>query len=77
MPLGYGRGRGKLGDPNFIRVDLEPVGQPGAEPSPRRRRRAGQPIKRNRVAVVIQQQQSSLLHEHSRDVIEPEIGTAE
>ena len=40
-------------------------------------RRACQPIERNRVAVVVENQDRRFLDKHSRDVVEPEVGPSE
>ena len=68
---------GAIGQPDLLGIDLEPAGQPGAEPVADRLGRARQPVQRDRVAVVVQDQQRRLLDEHPRDVVEPEVGAAE
>ena len=45
--------------------------------SPRFGGRAGQPVQRDRVPVVVQEQDGRLLNDHPGDVGEPEVGAAE
>ena len=53
----------QLGQPDQIGIDLEPARQPGLEGEPNRVGRTGQAVNRNRVAVVVENQQGRLLHQ--------------
>ena len=69
-------GSRELGQPDLIGIDLEPAGQPGLKGAANRVGRTGQAVQRDRVAVVVEDQEGRLLHEQPRDVVEPEVGAA-
>ena len=77
LDSGAASGVGKLGQPDLLGSILSRPASQARNLAAHRVGRAGQAVERDRVAVVVEDQEGRLLHEHPRDVVEPEIGTAE